>query len=311
MIVQSVLKAILILLTLLILVEPYNFFTSAIYRNVFFFVTRHVIHSINACKYRTRMVSPVKGRSISNLNRDIYPVFFYRYSYMTLPSYASYSIRMIKQYCSKHGYEFIDLNHGTINISPYWLRVKDLISLSRQYDENAVFVYMDLDTCINPMFMNTTFNEILNSLDDTSTWDIYVGKSMNPNRYINSGVMFVRNTTWSRQLLNSWWNTYNPSKWIKQTDKWYCIDQDKLCAWAGDNYEQGELEKLYMSNFMNAKDHIAIIHMDFIYNAFKKSQNTFMYHLMGTDNKLVIESFFSELADDHDRLIRFTAAASR
>ena len=214
------------------------------------------------------------------------PVFFYSHNYSTRPEYNIYSKSLMETYCSKHSYEFLDINHGNANISPYWLRVKDLLDMSNQYDDNAVFIYMDLDTCINPQMMDTSVDQMLAYMDYEHEWKWYIGKDTNIKRYINSGVMIIKNSDWTRNMLSEWWGKYNPDAWNNTNGKWACVGgNNKKCEWAGDNYEQGELENLYRGNINDAQTHIAITHplvlsLDF----YTEDKRVYIYHLMGSSN---------------------------
>ena len=209
------------------------------------------------------------------------------------------------EYCTRHNYEFIEINHmRPTKISPYWLRVKDLVDLSNSYDENTIFVYMDLDTCINPSFLDRPMSKIIHSLDSDNEWHMYIGKDSNPFKVINSGVMIIKNTRWSKDMIKLWLSKYKSDKWSISNGRWMCMDNKKECSWAGDNYEQGELEKLYKKNVLNAKSNIAILHSNLLSNWVKANKNSFIYHLMRwNDNDRA--KFFKKLYFDYKKTITF------
>ena len=92
----------------------------------------------------------------------------YSYDYLNLPKYSDYSIKCIQDYCELYNYTLMQINHyGENNISPYWLRVYDLIDLSQKYDDKTIFIYLDLDTILNPKYFYIKIENLLNSIDKT------------------------------------------------------------------------------------------------------------------------------------------------
>lgn len=252
---------------------------------------RHLFsNTLNFVIYNRKVVKRDRSTLTPKLNRDV--VFVYSHDYSVIPEYNKYSRWILNKYCSMHNYKMVEFNHKTNNISPYWLRVKDLMNLCNEYDDGAIFIYMDLDTCLNPNELNTSVNDLIAQLDHANSWNMYVGKDINLTCFINTGVIIVKNTEWSRSMLKLWWSKYNPTNWVNFDGKWSCYDdveRGRSCEWAKDNYEQGELEKLYRSDALNAKSNIAICAAPILGNAsFSNSRDTFMFHAFGqsTDQRV-------------------------
>lgn len=244
-----------------------------------------IINNYSYISFNTYINSNLPFQSNHN-----YPniIFLYTHDYKILPEYFQYALYNLKKYCNLHNYNIIIKNHyPNTTISPYWLRVKDLIELSNQYPENsAIIIYLDLDTIINLTYKYLKIDQILNFVDtyDKKNYDIYIGKDSNIYKYINSGVMFIKNTKYSKDLLNNWYKLYNTKNWKFNNNKWKCKKKYTPCIWAGYEYEQGALEHIYKNNLFNSKNHIKILHTSFC-----SSQNfyydSFIYHFMAHNTK--------------------------
>ena len=134
--------------------------------------------------------------------------------------------------------------------------------------KNCFVVYLDIDTIISPKYFNLSISNIIDSIDkiENKIGDIYIGNDPSPSEAGNAGIIIIRNTKWSKQFLNLWWSKYNPNNWKIVNNKWICKNKDVLCNWAGDDYEQGEFNKIYRHNDINSKDHIIILHYSILSN---------------------------------------------
>lgn len=244
----------------------------------------YYMYYVNCVRFKKHLVT--LEHNPNPLTKKWKVIFLYSHDFSQIPEYNRYSRALLMEYCNKHDCEFLERNHtGKDEISPYWIRVKDLIDLSESCDDNTLFIYLDLDTCINPLFMDKSIQEIIHSLDAKQEWNMYIGKDTTNTKYINTGVMMIKNTEWSRQMLRYWWSKYDRNAWNVRNGKWTCQAKGKKCAWARDNYEQGELENIYESDVLNAKANIAILHMDIVSNNFRTSKNSFIYHRMAKSNE--------------------------
>jgi len=212
-------------------------------------------------------------------------IFLYSHDYYKLPNSANLSIKIVNEYCKKHNYELIIKNHYPNNsISPYWLRVYDLIELSEKYDEKTLFVYLDLDATINPKYFNIKIEDLISTIDNYNNhiYDIYIGKDNIKEKFINTGVMFLKNTKITKEILYNWIKLYNKNNWKLIKKKWKCytnINYTDECIWAGKEYEQGALDYLYINNFNNIRDNIKILHMSICSNRYI-DYDSFIYHFM-------------------------------
>ena len=213
-------------------------------------------------------------------------IFFYSHDYDVLPKYVYKTHRILENYCYRHGYKLLMINHNNDKnkISPYWLRVQDLIDLSIKYPEpNNVFIYLDLDTCLNPKYLNTPVTDLMDRIDHmhNTNWDIYVGTDTHQS--INAGAIIVKNTEWSKKFLLLWAYKYKNAYWVHNTQnkKWSCFTPiGNYCEWARDGYEQGEINNIYHNNELSAKYHIAILNSSIMSNN-SILLDSFIYHFYG------------------------------
>jgi hypothetical protein len=221
-------------------------------------------------------------------------IFFFSVSYDIIPSYYEKSFEIFSYYCNLHNYKLFFFNHYKENhkMSPIWIRVADFIKLTNQYEEspNTIFVYLDIDTFINPKYLNVKISNIINSVDRIDNYynDIYIGND--PVYESNAGVIIVKNTKWSKKFLKHWLSKYNTNNWKFKDNKWTCkrdkfifnIPYKSECYWGEDDYEQGEFNSIYRNNELNSQNHIKILHHSLISNNCINI-DSFIYHFYAKD----------------------------
>lgn len=230
-------------------------------------------------------VSRVTKVSTSDNYCDWNVVLFFSHDYKDLPEYARKSIEVYSKYCQLHQYTLYNLDHSSDDspISPYWLRVRDFIHMCEANADNTLLFYLDLDTCINPKYMNTPLTYMFSQIESITGFecDMFVGAD--PGHILNSGAIVLKNTKWTREFLAEWWTRYDPRQWniSEVSGKWTCsLKMGEECRWARDGYEQGELNIMYENNIMNCRDRICVTHptiMSFGNVLF----DAFIYHFMG------------------------------
>jgi hypothetical protein len=214
-------------------------------------------------------------------------VFLFSHDYKILPKSAEYAIDVTNKYCKQYNYELIVKNHYPNNtMSPYWLRVFDLIELSNKYDDKTIFVYLDLDTALNPKYFNLKITDLIYYIDryDKYQYDIYIGNDPHILVNINTGVMFFKNTTATKNILQLWITYYNKDNWNIVNNKWVCTvsinnTKQKECDFADDQYEQGVLNNIYNDNINNYKKNIKILHTSICSNRYYNF-DSFIYHFL-------------------------------
>lgn len=210
-------------------------------------------------------------------------LFFMSFDYTKIPEYGRKSIDVMRKYCKIHGHTFkIFDDHKDVDISPYWFRVHDIYNLLKEGNYKTI-IYLDLDTIINPNFFETDIKGLVQMIDDTTgkKWDMYL--SIDPgvlNREMNTGIIVCRNTAWSKKFVKLWLDNYPSGFWKRDKGKWSCNN----CVWAGDEYEQGMLNRLYERNVFDSKSHIIPVHYN-LFGGKDINDNSLIYHFMGKSDR--------------------------
>jgi hypothetical protein len=222
-------------------------------------------------------------------------VFFYSISYKTIPDYYTKASEALSHYCKIHNYTLFKFNHydDEIKISPFWIRVFDFINLSKKYDSNTIFVYLDIDTFVNPKYFNFNINNIIDTIDNIENkfYDVYIGND--PAYTSNAGIIIIRNTLWSKKFLNHWLSKYNENDWQLVNNKWKCQKDKRSCRWGEKGYEQGEFNIIYDKNEIDSRNHIKVLHYSIISNN-KLEVDSFIYHFYSKDKKKCINNIYKK-----------------
>lgn len=235
------------------------------------------------------------GNTSGDIKASPIVVFLLCYSYPKVPDYLNYNLQILKKYCSSHNYKLIERNYSEIDISPYWLRVKELLELSKQYPLDTIFIYLDADATINPKHFNVNMTTLVNKLETIAghPCDIFIGSdppffflTLGYNEStLNTGVMILKNSLWTKSFLRRWYSRYNGKMWKKNGDSWVCTkDSEDKCSWAREGYEQGELNYLYSQNTHDEKNHILNVHYTVLSNN-DVNNDSFIIHLMASTNR--------------------------
>lgn len=210
------------------------------------------------------------------------------------PPYMDLSTKINKSYCDKWGYDFKIINHKVAKIPYYWLRVQDLLNLLETTDYEYI-CYMDVDA----VFYNhdLSVENIVDHIEKETniTYDMFIGNDITDGKILNSGVFFIKNTQWSKDFIKRWLrncvneegtlvNVCKPWKLIN--NKWDCIG----CKWAGTAYEQGNLEKMFIDNTMDSKQHIAVLNKLYLSNDISYMRS-YILHLMAKSDKYRLNKF--------------------
>ena len=243
------------------------------------------------------------------LNKKIIPndtIFFLSFDYQSMPIYYSKMLEVLTNYCNYHNNKLYIFDHfnDQKKISPYWNRVADFIKLSNIYKEspNTIIVYLDLDTIINSKYFNISISNITNSIDkiENKISNIYIGNDPSNSVFANAGIIIIRNTKWSKKFLNLWWSRYDPNIWNFVNNKWICKNNNIICPWARNGYEQGEFNNIYRNNELDSRNHITILHYSVISNPTSLTDG-FIYHFHG-GNENIKNIFINEIYNNYKQL---------
>lgn len=107
-----------------------------------------------------------------------------------------------QEYCDRHGYDFHTITETVKGRDAAWAKLPGILSLLHRYEW---IVSLDLDTVVYDHSIR--LEEFLDP-----NHDMIIGLDYNG---INSGVFFLRNSTWSRALLTEAWTiTKEPMSYV-------------------------------------------------------------------------------------------------
>lgn len=149
---------------------------------------------------------------------------------------VKYGKLSLEKYCEKHGYDFIyeteETNEGVYDAQrdiPWYKILLLLKVMQKNYD---FVIWNDADTQIidYEKKLETFISEMENK-------DILIARDWQT--ILNTGTMFIRNSEYSKNLLQAIWNNKQPFR--------------------ADLHEQASLENIYTNNYLDAQSHIIIL----------------------------------------------------
>lgn len=145
-----------------------------------------------------------------------------------------YGQKRLKSYCEKYEYDFTDEELYDDSRPPAWSKVR-LIQKCLQNDKHDYVVWIDADTLImnDEITISSLIDKLANNKDITMAQD-WVS--------INSGVMFIKNTEWSKMFFKE---LYDQTDFINHN-----------------NWEQSALIHMYDNNMFDSRDHINVLPLD-------------------------------------------------
>ena len=194
--------------------------------------------------------------------------------------YTKYSLINKIKYCRKHGYDFIE--DETIYNPEKPIPWSKLLLILKYLSEYDYLVWIDADILImNSEIKLEDFIEKYNSVD------IICGSDW---KMINTGVIFVKNTDFSREFIRQVYdNKYDP-------------EEDKNQRYL--NWEQGSFINLYDLNSLDCRNHIKVTDPSefnsYWYNYFP---GHFILHFAGVRGDLLsylIKDYCPDRLDDID-----------
>lgn len=268
----------------------------------------YVEESDHTKKLNIEELSKISKNYYNDKNNDKNIIIFISHDYQNFPEYGLYSRQLVQQYCKIHDYEFLDMDHkNQEQYSPYWLKIADLNILCENMPPNSIIMYLDIDAIITPSHFDVRLETILDKIDNSSNkkWDMYISIDPNIGNFeFNAGIIVVRNTTWTKNFLRLYLENYPKGFWTKNksTHRWECLNcirTCKECTWAGDEYEQGMLNRLYNRNVLDSQNHILPVSTHIFGNP-SVDIDSYTIHLMSThDDKRL--SYFKQLYESLEK----------
>jgi hypothetical protein len=194
-----------------------------------------------------------------------------------IDGYGKHTESINQAYAKQAGYDFHVLREWSFTERAVtWGTVYMLRKYLSQYD---YLFWMDADAVVSRFDISLEkFIRQMPDKDILACDDRPMGSSI-----VNAGTILVKNSTWSKKFLDSWWERGLQKKYNAEglTDQWALSD-------------------LYAENEQQVQDHLHVFPTK-SFNSIFPGQNThqsddFILHLMATSNN-VREKIFSELRD--------------
>ncbi len=152
--------------------------------------------------------------------------------------YAQCTERINRMYAAKHGYEVQVIASDAVDLegrAPYWGKLKALQACMQ--DEDQYVVYLDADAFV--MQQHQTLHHLL-----FSDIDLHVGDHGNEQGMwanVNTGVIILRDTKWSRRFLQQWWEAGAETAFAHNA-----------------YYEQTVLQHILQGGLHQTREHVAV-----------------------------------------------------
>ena len=199
-----------------------------------------------------------------------------------IATYAHLSALINSMYAAKYGYEMVTIRKRISDRAPQWdkvLAVKDVMA----NDAHEYIMWIDADAIFSDF--NTDLVEKIIKPSMTSETDMIIcDDSCNKKKELldgsffpNTGTFIFRNTEWSRQFLDLWWENPGTKKFKKY-------------------HEQDQLKNMYEENALDLQKKLKLLPARTMNSCFEEIPNsknitvkkgdTFIIHMMATDNTI-------------------------
>ena len=207
-----------------------------------------------------------------------------------IKNYADFSYEINKKYCEKHGYKLI--RDGTRRVkdrSPHYERIPLINKHLSKYDyiiwiDADAHFYLDSPQITKIIENNDTKDFIFSGDSDTNIFNTILN---NAKDRINTGVLIIKNSSYSKKILNLW-----------ERDSYLYENRINKESW----HDQGVLRLIYFKNLLNIKSHSITIpygviqhfsdsrfdHLENVINLkqyFEKTNKPLIRHLAGKSNE--------------------------
>jgi hypothetical protein len=120
-----------------------------------------------------------------------------------IKDYAIHSIKNMKKYCVEHGLTLYIFNEAISKDVEHncWNKIPAILYLMN-HTKHKYIIWMDCDAVFNRF--DITFNKYIDNHKDK---DIIVCRDIIYSKYkFNSGIMIIKNNTWSKKIMEDTWN---------------------------------------------------------------------------------------------------------
>lgn len=209
-------------------------------------------------------------------------------SYLNITSLA-YSNS--EQYATRHGYEHFEANATTMPSLAFftpksWLKVGFMWQVLTNRGDVQWLLWLDCDALIKKL--DESIQDLLSSLGVADDHDIVVAQDIAPSPF-NLGVMFIRNTPWTRDVLGRLM-VLAENEDIRKHPWW----------------EQHALHHLFSQNYRGVQTKLLVVQKRARINAFaslgEEDQDTFIWHRVNChDQPICDRSYMEKFCGIHPR----------
>lgn len=236
---------------------------------VFFYVKKYKKENYDSTQETKGFNKPLKIAIVTCENRD--------------DTYIKIHDDNFTKYCDRHNYTYIRCHNEPLDIKlpVYWYKIAFVNKILKENKYDYV-LWVDSDTLVTNM--NIKIEDIVKS-----NKDIYIANEIDGGiltKVLNAGIFMIRNSKIGNEFLDECLE--------KLKDK-TCFNDDYtkiLGKWAGECYEQGHMNKLIHTKYLDYTD---IVSNDiFFSSAFVAINRPFIMHVFGplSDNLLPLVNNF-------------------
>lgn len=133
-----------------------------------------------------------------------------------IKDYAIHSIKNFKRYCNEHNLSLYIFNKGLSNdiLHGCWNKIPAILYLLNNTNHKYI-IWMDIDAVFNRL--DISFNKYIDNYKDKN---MIVCRDIKDEKYkFNSGVMIIKNNTWSKKIFEDTWNSDVPHGYGRNGDQ--------------------------------------------------------------------------------------------
>jgi hypothetical protein len=199
---------------LILIIIYFTIYIIDVLKNKEYFESNEPIEPIEPIDYSINQIKPQ-----ININPNAPIAFVYVYT-PNIYDYCQHSIKNLTAYVQKYNYGLVIYNDVfNQNVSPCWNKIA---AIRKNLQSHQYIVWFDADAIVNNF--DIRIDSFINKYPDVdliACLDIYKEKEC-----INSGVMIIKNTSWSNNLFKRVWDSPIPHGHNDQNVIFYTIVQD-------------------------------------------------------------------------------------
>lgn len=204
-----------------------------------------------------------------------------------------YHNKNIEEYAKKYGYTYIFIKEyeNKLKLPIYWQKIQLVLDILQNNTDIEYVIWMDSDTMICHQEIPLEY-----IIEQDMSKSIYIGLDYPSNTRYNAGVFIIKNDQIGKQFLIDCINSYISNDKCKEIINGV-VEYKLNGAWSGECYEQGTMNALLNTTYIN---HFHSINKAFLMNIALPVIDTFILHMHnGTSNmKETIGCYFKQIYEN-------------